>query len=165
MKRAIIVPAANACSAHPARKVPVRALALASLFPLALLAACRSENRNVPGDSFDQQPFAGIAAGETVRFASTEPFWGGEVRGDRLVWKSPEQPDGTALTVSRFAGRGGLSFSGTLQGKAFTLAVTPGACSDGMSDRRYPFTVMLRLGEEMRSGCGWTDARPAQEPG
>jgi len=62
--------------------------------------------------------------------------------------------------VSRFAGRGGLSFSGEMNGEALTLAVTPGACSDGMSDRTYPFVVTLRIGDDLRNGCGWTKTHP-----
>ncbi len=34
------------------------------------------------------------------------------------------------------------------------MTVTPLACSDGMSDRSYPFTVTLKLGEDLRNGCG-----------
>ena len=47
---------------------------------------------------------------------------------------------------SRFAGRGGLSYSGTIDGRSFDMAVTPAECSDGMSDRTYPFVVTLRIG-------------------
>jgi len=34
--------------------------------------------------------------------------------------------------------------------------VTPGACSDGMSDRSYPYTVTLQVRGEQRQGCAWT---------
>lgn len=132
------------------------------LRPLALpfalaLAACHGGHRaDVPGDSQDHRPFHAIGPAETVQFAGTEPFWGGKVEGGKLTWTTPENPRGTVIAVTRFAGRGGLSFSGELAGKALTLMVTPAACSDGMSDRRYPFTVSVRLGEEQRQGCGWT---------
>jgi uncharacterized membrane protein len=42
--------------------------------------------------------------------------------------------------------------------------VTRGACSDGMSDREYPFTVTLQVGEEKRMGCAWTDKMPFTGP-
>ncbi|MES2700146.1 MAG: hypothetical protein V4647_11105, partial [Pseudomonadota bacterium] len=61
------------------------------------------------------------------------------------------------IAVARFAGRGGLSFTGTLQGAQFDLAITPASCSDGMSDRTYPFAVTVQLGDQQLSGCGWTD--------
>lgn len=137
----------------------------APLLALALATACTPAGNGggggaeLPGGS-DTQPFAGIGAEETLRFTGTEPFWGGEVSGGRLVYTTPEQPAGEAIAVERFAGRGGLSFSGTLAGRAFDMAVTQGECSDGMSDRTYPFAVTLRLGEETRQGCGWTEAAP-----
>ncbi|WP_188769515.1 COG3650 family protein [Novosphingobium endophyticum] len=121
------------------------------------LAACHQAASNLPGDSTDHQPWRGIARDEVVHFLGTEPFWGGEASGNELTYTTPENQDGETITVSRFAGRGGLSFSGNLAGGAMTLAVTPGECSDGMSDRTYPFTVTLQIGPDVRQGCAWTD--------
>lgn len=131
---------------------------------LALVAGCHSAADNVPGDSSDHRPWQGITADETLRFTGTEPFWGGRVEGSQLLWSTPEDPAGTPVPVSRFAGRGGLSFSGEIAGKAMTMTVTPGTCSDGMSDYRYPFGVTVRLGEELRQGCGWTERQPRSGP-
>lgn len=114
----------------------------------------------VPGDANDHTPFSAIAADETVRFTGNEPFWGGSIAGNRLLYQTPELPDGEAVTVERFAGRGGVSWSGTYRGARFGLSATPGACSDGMSDRSYPYTVTLTVGVEQRSGCAWTDRQP-----
>lgn len=141
----------------------------------AALAACSSGageeagqtgagGASVPGDTESTRPYDGIAADETVRFTGTEPFWGGEVGGGTLTYSTPEDPDGEAIAVERFAGRGGLSFSGAYEGAAFEMAVTPLECSDGMSDRTYPFTVTLQIGEETRSGCGWTERQPFEGP-
>lgn len=137
---------------------------VALILPL-LLCACQSGGEaNVPGDSSDTNPFDAISAEETLRFAGTEPFWGGSVKGDLLTYSTPGDPDGAAIEVERFGGRGGLSFSGILGTRNFDLMVTPGDCSDGMSDRTYPFTVTLRLGEETRYGCGWSDKQPFAAP-
>src|SRR6478736_3942532 len=103
-------------------------------------------------------------ADETVRFSGTEPFWGGQVSGGSLTYTTPDNPDGTKIAVERFAGRGGLSFTGSLDNAAFEMTVTPLACSDGMSDRTYPFTVTLKLGDELRNGCGWTERQPFEGP-
>lgn len=122
----------------------------------AVLAAC------TPGAGTGEQtaPFDGIGAEETIRFVGTEPFWGGETSGDSLNYSTPEVPDGTTISVRRFAGNVGVGISGTLDGKAFDMTVTPGACSDGMSDTGYPLTVTLQIGDELREGCGWTDRLP-----
>lgn len=133
---------------------------------LALLAACTSpaspageagDSASVPGETDDAQPFSAIAEDEVIHFVGTEPFWGGEVAGGSLTWSTPENIDGEVIAVDRFAGRGGLSFTGTLQGAQFDLAITPASCSDGMSDRAYPFALTVQLGGQQLSGCGWTD--------
>lgn len=137
-----------------------RTVSLAALAVLTL-AGChvsRGENNGgVPGDSQSPQTFQGISATETLHFVGTEPFWGGEARGSVLRYETPETPAGTQVEIRRFAGRNGLGLSGKLGDKDFDMTVTPGACSDGMSDRKFPFVVTLKLGDEVRNGCGWTD--------
>jgi len=113
----------------------------------------------VPGDTSDMQAYDGIHADETVRFTGTEPFWGGHVSGSALTYSTPDKPDGDAITVKRFAGRAGVSWNGSFKEQPFTLAVTEGNCSDGMSDRTYPFTATLEVAGEQRQGCAWTERR------
>lgn len=144
----------------PASPSPRAAACLALALALAACGSGGSEGAAVPGDRADTRPYAGVAADDRLRFTGTEPFWGGEVIGDRLTWRTPEQPDGRTIAVARFNGRGGFSYSGTLDGAAFTLAIAPGDCSDGMSDRVYPFAVALQLDEALREGCAWSDAHP-----
>jgi uncharacterized membrane protein len=103
-----------------------------------------------------------------VHFVGTEPFWGGEVRGSTFHYTTPQNSAsasrGEEIAVTRFAGRNGLSFTGTLDDKDFVAAVTPSECSDGMSDRKYPFTAMLQVRGENHLGCAWTDEHPAFAP-
>lgn len=131
--------------------------------PAMLLASCgQGENANVPGDTGDDSAYAGIAEDAVVVLNGTEPFWGGRIEGVTFTYTTPENIDGTRIAVSRFAGRGGLSFSGELDGQPVDLAVTPGDCSDGMSDRTYPFVATLQIGSEQRSGCA---SLAGDEPG
>ena len=111
----------------------------------------------VPGDTSDMRAYDGIHADEGVQFTGTEPFWGGRVSGTELTYSTPENPDGEPITVKRFAGRAGASWSGTWHDQPFRLAVTEGTCSDGMSDRTYPFTATLLVAGEQRQGCAWTE--------
>lgn len=120
----------------------------------------------MPGDASDTHAYAGIGADETVEFTGTEPFWSGAARGGELTYRTPEEPDGTSIAAERFAGRGGVSWTGTWQGQPFRLAITEGACSDRMSDRTYPFTATLEVLGELREGCAWTARRsfsPAED--
>ena len=39
--------------------------------------------------------------------------------------------------------------------RTLELRVRPGKCSDGMSDRQFPMTAVLELGDATRTGCAW----------
>lgn len=106
------------------------------------------------------QPFAGIGEDETIRLLGTEPFWGAEIAQGTLTYTTPESGAGIAIPVTRFAGNGGLGFSGMVDGAPLQLAVTPGECSDGMSDRKYPLAATLAIGDRMLLGCGYSDRHP-----
>lgn len=140
----------------------MRLAIVATALPALLLAAgCGNNdgagNANIPQGNDDGQPFDQIAPDAIIYLTGTEPFWGGALHGDSLTYTVPDNPDGTQITVTRFAGRGGLSFSGEYQGSDFLLALTPGECSDGMSERTYPYIATLRIGDDVRAGCGWSD--------
>jgi uncharacterized membrane protein len=141
----------------------------AILLALALAACGASQKAPNPTSTVataaDTQVYSGIGPDEVVHFAGTEPFWGGQVSGEALTYTTPENQAGEMIAVDRFAGRNGISFSGELGAMPFVLAVTPGQCSDGMSDRGYPFTVTLQVKGEQRKGCAWTDKHPATGPG
>ena len=152
----------------PAIVIPALLMPVLPMPVLALLAACNSHggagDATTPTGGSKAAIYAGVAPGDTLQFTGTEPFWGGSVKGEALTYQTPERPDGAVIAVRRFAGNNGLNFSGELDGRAFDMAVTEAACSDGMSDRSYPFTVTLQLGGELRNGCAWTDARKFTGP-
>ena len=119
-----------------------------------LLAGCTGADvGGVPGDSEDTRPYAGIGEDAVLIVNGTEPFWGARIANGTLNYSTPENIDGQEIAVTRFAGRGGLSFSGELDGEALDLAVTPGECNDGMSDRIYPFTATMQIGSRQLMGC------------
>ncbi len=130
-----------------------------------VLASCgQGGPGNIPGASGDETAFAGISKDAVINLTGTEPFWNGQVNGNTLVYRTPANMDGSSVQVSRFAGRGGLSFSGTLNGRALDLAITPTDCSDGMTNRSYPFAATLQIGNEQREGCAWREGDDIGEP-
>ena len=80
------------------------------------------------------------------------------------TYATPDNPDGSEFPVERFAGNNGLGISGDMDGQSFDLTITPGECSDGMSDRTYPYTATLLIGAEQRQGCAWTNSQPFSGP-
>ncbi|MGI8944186.1 MAG: COG3650 family protein [Qipengyuania sp.] len=132
---------------------------ISAIFAAALAAgACQAGSAG--GDDRSTEAFSAIGPDETIQFTGTEPFWGGEVRGASLIYSTPENIDGVTIAVERFDGNSGTSFSGELDGRSFDLTITEGSCSDGMSDRTYPFNATLKLDEEVRSGCAYTESQP-----
>lgn len=128
-----------------------------------LLATGGCENADLP-EGPGTGTFSAIAPDEAVQYTGTEPFWGGTAEDGMATYLTPERPEAPAFAVKRFAGNNGLGFSGTFDGAGFDLTITPGTCSDGMSDRSYPFTATLLVGAEQRQGCAWTERQPFTGP-
>ncbi|KWV92394.1 COG3650 family protein [Erythrobacter sp. YT30] len=133
-------------------------------FPLMIaIPLCLSACGQTDGISRDTEPFGAIGENETITAVGTEPFWSIEITRDQAFFSSPEQMDGIAFEVSRFAGNNGLGFSGEMQGEKLNLTITPGQCSDGMSDRTFPYTATLLLGDDTLEGCAHTDIQAFEE--
>ncbi len=133
----------------------VRLPALALLLLAAACTPARTDGIDPEGKAFDA-----VAPGEGVTMLGTEPFWNLAISGEEGLWTTPENPSGTRFAITRFAGNGGLGFTGKLSGKPLTATLTPGACNDGMSDRSFPFVATIALDGETLQGCGYTDSQP-----
>lgn len=125
-------------------------------------AACISACTPSQTDGIDPkgQTFDAVGPDERITMTGTEPFWSLAIDGGEGVWSTPDNAAGSRFAVTRFAGNNGLGFTGTLDGEAVTATLTPGDCSDGMSDRTFPFVATIALGKETLSGCGYTDSQP-----
>lgn len=139
------------------RELQMNRIALASTLILALGACTGGDEGAIPGDAGDTSPFAEIAEDDVVRMVGTEPFWNVRIEDGQLTYSSPELLDGETIEIERFAGRGGVSYSGQFQGAQIDITVSPGDCSDGMSEHEYPYTATVSLGEEQLQGCAWRD--------
>ncbi len=133
-----------------------RYFALAILLLAAACAPAKQQDGIDPqGKAFDR-----VAPEEVVTMLGTEPFWNLTVKGGEGLWTTPDNQPGTPVSLARFAGNNGLGFTGTLDGKPLAATLTPGTCSDGMSDRSFPFVATIALGGETFEGCGYTTSQP-----
>ena len=89
-----------------------------------------------------------------IQANGTEPFWAIEVLPGQLRFSSPDQPSG--VTFAATSGDG-LHFAGRMNGTPVTLVLAPGLCSDGMSDRRYPYSASATIGAQSLHGCARAD--------
>lgn len=139
--------------------MPIRS---ARYLPFVLLiAACSQTSGEISRDS---EAFDGIASTASISVLGNEPFWGLEIvpEGESYsaTYSNPENIEGTTFEMTRFAGNNGVSFSGELDGEAVQVALTPGNCSDTMSDRSYPYSATASLGGSMLLGCAYTSDEP-----
>jgi hypothetical protein len=93
-----------------------------------------------------------------LRCAGTEPFWGIDVgygRADaNLAFDGRRGAIALASPVPAAARpRIWLLPSASPRDPASFLLVEARSCSDGMSDRTYPYTVVARIGADVLSGC------------
>lgn len=151
---AVLLAVTAACQSADER--PSKAAETSAAEPAASVAASPTTRPPIAAKPSEGR-FAAITPDETIRLVGTEPFWGGTVSAGVLMYSTPEDQAGEAIAVRRFAGNNGLGFSGIRNRSALDLTITPGKCSDGMSDRTYPFAATLKLGDEQRNGCAWTD--------
>ena len=128
----------------------------------ALLASCGSGGN----ETAEPTPSAAVTTPEpdpvamsflpaAIRAFGTEPFWSADISKDKLTYTTPENLEGGGVTspVVRADGAESVMFTATINGQVLQILVTPGSCSDGMSDNTYPWTVERTLGEDTVSGC------------
>ena len=153
-----------------------------SLSPLAvlLLAACSpqphtAENPQQPSSVSSPAPASPMApapttapaptpaspsspvdgsAGQRLRATGTEPFWAVDVDGTRLLYMTPDNPDGTVLTASETPFARGSTWEGSHAGQPFSLTLREdGVCSDGMSEREYRYHADFDIAGQQLHGC------------
>ncbi|MEO0418636.1 MAG: hypothetical protein AAF249_07220 [Pseudomonadota bacterium] len=137
-----------------------RTLCFITLASIALASCSPSDGIDADGAVYD-----GIDPSDAITLTGTEPFWGAEIGPtangvSTARFTSPADIDGSAFQAQRFAGNNGLGFSGELGGKSVQIAITPGECSDGMSDRAYPYAATVALGDATLLGCAYSDTQP-----
>ncbi|WP_022683663.1 hypothetical protein [Sphingobium bisphenolivorans] len=90
------------------------------------------------------------AASDNSYYAiGTEPFWAVTVRGSSAsIDRADKEP--ARVIVSRAEEDGNVRYNG----EGFTMTVTPGPCSDGMSDAVWSDRVTISFGDNVVKGCG-----------
>ena len=137
----------------------MRAYALTALAALTLAACSPStESPEAPETAPAPAPvLAGVDLTRPLRALGTEPFWAVELTGAEMVYSGVDR-------AGQRAPQGQPTMQGTMAiweattgaGNPLKVTLTATDCSDGMSDRTYPLTAMVRIGEETLMGCAAT---------
>lgn len=95
---------------------------------------------------------------ESFIASGTEPFWSITVNRNGIIYSSPEQSKRTYPYVSPIAAQGrpiDVVRVYRLNGRPNGTLIIKKAnfCSDGMSDKDYPYAATLILGNQVLEGC------------
>lgn len=97
---------------------------------------------------------ADIDLNRPVRALGTEPFWSVELNGTEMVYSGVDRPEQRApQPPAVMKGTVAIFEATTTSGAPLKVTLTTTACSDGMSDREYPLSAVVKIGEETLTGC------------
>lgn len=133
----------------------VISVAITSIGIGLLLAACMSSTEVA---SVKQIAPASVVGHPTalvpwLKVIGTEPFWAIDVDGSRLHYTTMDDQTGRYLVTQPEKIDGGSWRWRSQPAGTFELFITPGKCSDGMSDRNYAFTARFNIDQVEYRGC------------
>lgn len=94
----------------------------------------------------------------------TEPFWRLDVKGTTLVLTRPDAAPLTAAGAVLAASSGKATWTAEAATPPVVATLESGTCSDGMSDRVYPYKAEVKVGDLVLKGCGITAEDLAKAP-
>ncbi len=101
----------------------------------------------------DMMKGAGDAAGG-FHAIGTEPFWALDIGEDGLRFTTPEDQTGIQWPAISPTSQGDtLHWAGRTERAAVDARIWKAPCSDGMSDRVWPYTAAVRVAGESHRGC------------
>lgn len=137
-------------------------------FAVLVLAACSegtTETAPPPADAPTAAVLAGTDLNQPLRVLGTEPFWGLDVTPQGLSWSGVDETPLTAPNPGPdMMGAMAAWRTKTADGQALVLTLMATDCSDGASDRIYPLTAKVELGERTFQGCAASRAFIESQP-
>lgn len=133
------------------------ALAVSAL----ILSACSQSEEPAPAPPASEPApaLAGVDLAKPVRALGTEPFWSVELTGTEMVYSGVDRPEQRALQPKAVVQGTTATFEGvTGAGAPLSVMLAATECSDGMSDRTYPLSAIVKIGAETLTGCAASSA-------
>ena len=135
-----------------------RFIARLTILSLTLvLAACKDNPPRSADSSAAAAPTtsAVVVTTEPLRALGTEPFWALDIDSTGLHFKTPADTTGTRFPPNAPIPVAGdtLVWMGETESTAIHVRIWPERCSDGMSDRVYPYTAIVRVAGTDYRGC------------
>ncbi|MEH6665088.1 MAG: hypothetical protein V7678_09560 [Brevundimonas sp.] len=132
----------------------MRALAFLAVLSLAACSQDEAPDTSGPEAAAPRAELGGVDLTEPLRALGTEPFWAVNIGDDGLVYSGVDRPEERAPNAGPQMAGTTASWSGrTDRGRELDVTLIETPCSDGMSDRTYPLTARVQIGEEVLNGC------------
>lgn len=162
-------------NAHSPDRTLLACRVLAVCLMVASLVGCTrrtADDRTVTSDSTSSAPVpspaatrSGLIVTEWVALGN-EPFWNVSIMPDSIVWRTPEHLEGIHFPPAARERSGNVirwQTARTGTPASLDLSIESITCSDGMSDRVYPYKATLKLDQQTFTGCAeqrsvWTGA-------
>lgn len=125
-------------------------LALLALAACSEPSATKTEGQAAP---VVEASLGGVKLAEPVSVLGTEPFWNIIITPAGMTYSSPEVEGLTAANPGPVIQGTTATYKTRLDDKPLELTLIATECSDGMSDRTYPLTAIVTLGETRLNGC------------
>lgn len=136
------------------------------------LAACQPQDPDgkaaqAPADAPVARASGAIDIGQPITARGTEPFWAVEISdGVKFRLTRPDQPDLLAEAPgAAISPEGATWVAKGSKGEQLTISLKREACSDGMSDLKYPMSAQVVLPNEVLKGCAAKTAELPREGG
>ena len=126
-----------------------------------VLASCSQVEAppSPPAESRAAPVLGGVDLSKSLRALGTEPFWSVELTGTEMVYTAPDTPEQRAPQSSPVVqGTTAIWEAETAGGVALRVTLVATECSDGMSDRTYPLTALVKIGDRELTGCAASSA-------
>jgi uncharacterized membrane protein len=147
----------------------MRPILIAAPLALALsVAACSqgtTEKAEAPADAPTPVSLGGVDLGQPLRALGTEPFWSVEITKDAMVYTGVDREEQRASNPQPVVqGTTAVYTASTDDGAEMIVTLIATECSDGMSDRLYPLTAKVEMGEVSLTGCAASQAFLNSQP-
>jgi uncharacterized membrane protein len=137
-------------------------LAVLGAVSALVLAACSPEPAAPAATAAPPEPapvLGGVDLGQPLRALGTEPFWGVDLTGTELVYAGVDRPEQRAPQPAPVVQGTTATYQATTgTGATISLMLAATECSDGMSDRTYPLSAIVKIGDETLTGCAASTA-------
>ena len=132
----------------------MRLAMLCAVSAVTLTACSQPAAEKAPAAPAEARTLAKVDLDQPLRVLGTEPFWAVEITPAGLTYSGVDRPEQKAANPGPALQGTVATWTAETEAKIpLVVTLTATDCSDGMSDRTYPLTARVEIGDETLTGC------------